>query len=512
MLSSIIAIATIGVLIPFVLCILIGAVGGSRKTLHYSIGRIACLVLAVIVAIGLVCLTPLGNITSDIVFDLLGEDLEELSLGSGAVEVMLYAMIRAFTAPIVFLLCFEVLFLILRLILLIVFSSMKRRKKKSNSLIHNSGTWLGLVQGLLLALVLTAPLCGYFSTVLDAAAAFKDTDALQTSTLRDGYDDDDLEEIIGELPDTTLMQVLSNTAGKLLFDPVTSVTCETDNQQIHFRLRQDTAGLARALGDTICFLDRIDSIQDNGEISKADRERMDLARESLTESEMIRFVAADVLSDMADAWSQGREYAGMESPEVGTIFQPTLDEMLNVLKGETADILEDDLKTVSDIIVILVNGGLLNDDMTYTDMMALLGETNENERSVIDDVLVTLRQNPHTASLAEEFNALSMRVVAKVLDDSGLMDGKYDDALDEVSKTLNDVRDKSREERSDLIKEGVAEAMLEHDDITIPDDVAVAMCEKVIADMEDEEEITGQMLKDYLSEHAAELAADLPAA
>lgn len=509
MLSAIIAIATVCVLIPFLICIPITLVGGSRKTWQYSVGRIACLVLAVIVAMCLVCLTPLGDLASNAAFDLLGEDLEDVTFDSDAVGSVLYAMIRALSAPAVFLLCFEILFLILRLILLAVFNSLNLRKKESQSFTHNAGTWLGLAHGLLLALVLTAPICGYFSTVLDAAVAFRDTDAVHTSILQDKYMDDELDAMIGDLPDTTLMQVLSNTAGRLLFDPVTSIKCETDHDHIRFRLRQDTADLVRAVGDTICFMDRMDSIQDNREIDQVDRERLDRARESLTDSELIRFIAADFLSCAADAWSRDQEFAGVARPETGAIFRPTLDKALEILKQETSDLLADDLKTVTDIAVILVNGGLLDDDMSYNDLMRLLGDTGENEKSLIGSVLSTLRENPHTAPLADEFNALSMRVVAKVLDESGLLDGKYDAALEEVSATLNDVMKMTPEERSGLIKEGVATAMREYDDITIPDDVAVAMCEKVLADLADEGEITGETLKTYLTEHAAELAGDL---
>lgn len=509
MLSIVIAVATVCVLIPFFVCIPVALIGGSRKTWQYSVGRIACLVLAVILAMYLVCLTPLGGLVSNTVFNLLGDQVEDVTFGSAAAESVLHALVRAMTAPIVFLLCFEILFLLLRLILLAVFSGLRLRKRERDGFVLNSGTWLGLIHGSLLALVLTVPICGYMSTALDAAVVIRDTDLLQTSIIQDNYGDDELEVMIGELPDTTLMQVISDATGKFLFDPLTSVRCETDGDHIQFQLRQDTAELARAFADTVCFLDRMESIQDSGKITQGDREQLDRTRESLSDSELIRFIAADVLSHMADAWSQDQMFAGASRPDMGAIFQPTFDKVLDILKQETSDLLADDLKTVSDIAVTLVNGGLLDDDISYDTLMHLLGHADDGEKSLIDTVLTTLRANPHTAPLADEFNALSMRVVAKVLDDSGLADGKYDAALEEVSATLNDVMKMAPEERSDLIKEGVATAMEAHDDITIPDDVAVAMCEKVIADLEGEEEITGEMLKTYLTEHAAELAGDL---
>lgn len=507
--SVLITMASIIAVIPFFICIPITLVGGSRKTLAYSIGRIGCLILAVILAMCLVCLTSVGDLASDSVSDLLGEDVKELTFGSAAAESVLYAVIRAMTAPSIFLICFVGLFVVLRLILLVVFSCLDLRKKESESFVRNPGTWLGLAHGLLLALVLTTPVCGYYSTVLDTAKAFRDSGAMQTSIMQGEEDSAELEELMGDLPDSTFMQVVSDTAGRIFFDPMTTVTCKTENEQVRFRLRRDATQLARAFGDTVCFLDRMESIQDSGEIKQGDRVRLDRARESLTDSRLIRFVAADVLSSMAEAWSQDREFAGESKPKMGTVFQPTFDKTLDILKEETSTLLADDLKTVTDIAVMLINGGLLNDDMTYSEIMQLLGDSRNGEQSLIGSVLTTLRENPHTAPLADEFNALSMRVVAKVLDDSGLADGKYDAALDEVSATLNDVMKKSPEERSALIKEGVAQAMREHDDITIPDDVAVAMCEKVMADLEDEGEITGEKLKVYLTEHAAELAGDL---
>lgn len=507
-------VCTLLVVLPFVVTLLFAIFGGSRKTVSYSIARLLCVLGSALLAqvIALSLRGPIGELLFMTAESVLDAEFGGALTAMDTAGAVLKAMVEAFMAPMVFLICFVVLVLVSHIVVFAVFKSMKKRKSKSVSkhYLRRPGLWLNVARALVFSTILVMPFCGYLTLVSDSLSAFEVTGAMDTAMLKDDVNELDLKGVCDELSSVPLVNTVNATAGKMFFDPLTTVDCQVGDEALEINLQDELTGLVEGLGEVVSFTDRFESIQKRGSLTSADERMLQRTRQSLMKSQLIQIVTADAVSNLADSWSRGKSFAGMERPEVDSLFQPTVDATLEILREETPELLEADLKTISDIAIELMNGGFLQDTVTYTELMDMLGGAKEGEDSLLSVVLELLRQNQHTAPLADEFNALSTRVVAKVLDDSGLMDGKYDDALDDVAQTLDRMRWDSPEERSETIKKSVREAMAEHDDINIPDDVAVAMCEKVINDLSTENTITGPLLKDYLSEHAAELAGEVP--
>lgn len=509
-------VCTLLVLLPFVVTLLAAILGGSRKTWSYSLAKLLCVLGSALLAqvIALSVREPIGErlfITAESALDAeLGGALTAMDT-TGAV---LKAMLETFLAPMVFLICFAVLTILSHIVVFVIFQSIKKRKEKSVSkqFFCRPGLWLGVARALLLSVILVMPLCGYLTLVSDSLYAFEMTGAMDTTMLKDDVDRLDLKDASDALSSVPLANGLNATVGTVFFIPLTTVDRQVGNDTLEINLHDELTCLAEGVGEVVSFTDRLDVIRQTGGLCDSDEIMLQRTRKSLMRSQLIQIVTADAVSNLADSWSRGRSFAGMERPEVDPLFRPTVNATLEILREETPELLEADLKTISDIAVALLNGGLLQDSITYTEMMDMLGGTGEGEDSLLSTVLALLAENSHTAPLVDEFNALSTRVVAKVLESSGLMDGKFDTALDEVAVTLDQlVRDTSMDKtrRSQIIQESVREAMAEHDDIIIPDDVAIAMCEKVMDDLSHEPTITGPLLKQYLSEHAADLAGDI---
>lgn len=514
-LSSIVPIAFL--IVTFV-TVLVSALVCSRKKLPYSLSRIGCTIVAALIAViaAISLRSTVGNQLYDLVLSLLDGDTVELLDSVSSVGAIMKTLISLLTAPILFLLFFLVLFTLLSVISGIVLrilhqatpETSKDTPKKNRFL--TSGFWIGVAHGLILSIVIFIPLCGYLSVVSDTLRE------LQTSiedngggNLLDASSHDSID-LVESISDNFVVQGIHKSAGKLVFHPLTSGTCKLqDGTAFSLKLDSDLPQLGQLLGTALCMTDRLGDIKKSDSLSADDRALLEETCDLMLESNMVRVMSADLIKTAATNWSEDKSFAGISAPSSEPVLQPTIRVTLKIFTDESAELLEDDLHTVIELLEIVIDSHILDDGLSNEDLMSLLG-SSKGEKSVLQSIQECLRNNAHMSSLADEIDALSVRVVALVLDQSGLNDGKYDEALNSVAAVVNEVVIMEGEERSEYIKVNVKEALDEHEEVNIPDDVAVALCEKIIADFAATgEEVTGESLKEYLTKHAAELSSEI---
>lgn len=507
-----------------ILITLISALVCSRKKLPYSLSRIGCaIVAAVFSVIGAKSLRDtIGARLYDLVLRQLdGETLDVLT-SVNSLDVTLETLISLLLAPILFLGLFLTLFTLLGVISGVVLRILHLASDKKQdgdeprkNCFLSSGLWIGAAHGLLLSAVIFIPLCGYLSVVADT------TEALQGS-ISEHYAESDKSEIlesdvfdtlsvIQKAADSPFVQIIHGSVGKPIFRSLTSETCHMqDGTSFSLQLDSDLPQLGRIVGTALCLADRMDEDEDTSDLLAGDdRVLLEETCDVVLESELVSVIGADLIKTVATNWREDKPFAGISAPDAEPVLKPTIQVALDIFKTENADLLKDDVHTTIELLEIIYDSGILDDGLSNEDIMALLG-SSKGQDSVIKSVQNCLSENEHMSPLAEEINSLSVRVVALVLDQSGLNDGKYDDALNSVAATVNEVVQMPKEERSEYIKVNVKEALDEHDEIDIPDDVAVALCEKVIADFAAmEKEITGESLRQYLIDHAAELTGEV---
>lgn len=505
------------------LIVLISALVCSRKRLPYSLSRIGCTIVAAVISlIGALALRgTVGTRLYDLVISLLDSESAELLDSVSSIGAIAESLIALLVAPLLFFALFIILFTLISVVSGIALRALhlatpKKSKeqevapKKSRFL--TSGLWIGVAHGLILSVVLFAPLCGYVSVVSDTLQELRtslnetdNSDLLDNSTL-------EVIEMVESTSHNAVVKGINNSVGKFIFTPLTSGSCTIPGgETFTFELGSDLPGFGRIVGTALSLVDQLEDLAETESWSDANRDLLERRCDEILSSKLVCVVGADLVHTAATNWSEDKSFAGMEIPETEPVLQPTVQVALNIFKGEDSGNLGKDVHTIIELVDLVADSGILDDGLSNEDLMSLLGSSKSNDGdSLLKSAQSCLRENPHMSPLADEIDSLSVRVVALVLDQSGLNDGKYDEALDSVASIVNEVVIMEGEERSEFIKVNVKEALSEHEEIDIPDDVAVALCEKVIDDLAAEEkDITGEDLKTYLTEHAAELTGEV---
>lgn len=512
-------ILSLAVLIVTALIVLISALVCARKKLPYSLSRIGCTVVAAIVSF--VATLPLRQVAGswlyDMILKVLDHDTAELIQSVGSVGIVAQTLISLLVAPILFLLLFLILFTILSVasgVTLRVLHLASGDTPKERSFL-SSGLWIGVAHGLILSIVIFAPLCGYLSVVADTTANLR-------ASIETDYTGEDKDEVlhsgmfdvlslIEDASESPLMSIIHGTTGNVVFRPLTSGSCRLpDGTNASIDLETGLPQVGQLAGTALAMVDRIEAIEKTGILTDADCELLDKLRGKVMDSTIVSVIGADVVKTASTSWSQGQTFAGIQIPETEPVLKPTIQVALKIFTDENTTYLDADLKTIVKLAQLITDSNILEKGLSSDALMQLLGSNKETgKESLMRSLQSCLRENPHMSPLADEIDSLSVRVVAVVLDQSGLNDGKYDEALNSVASTVNEVVHMEPEKRAEIIQKGVSDALNTYEEIDIPEDVAISLCEKVITDLaEEEKDITGDDLKQYLIDHLDELAGE----
>ena len=220
--------------------------------------------------------------------------------------------------------------------------------------------------------------------------------------------------------------------------------------------------------------------------------------DSFFESEWIKMFATDAIAEFATCWKENRPCLGISRPTLDANLNPTLNCILDTLSHEEGDDLEEDIHTVLDVTGDLLVADLLSDMGDYENMVRKLGESG-----LLTKMLAKLDANPRLHPLAAEIKSLSIRLVTSMLGVDKINSGEYDEHLDSMASTLTGVLDMPREEREQMVIDGIKDALSDQD-FDLPEDVILEVSDKMMEDLGEDGVITGDELKQYMMDHADE--------
>lgn len=507
------------ILIVTAVIILISVLICARKRLPYSLSRIGCTILAALfsVLISLPLRDAIGTAVYDAALKVLDHDTTELIQSVGSVGTVVETLISLLVAPILFLILFVILFTILSVVSGVILRVLHLASGGASKgrIFQAPGVWIGAAHGLILSLVIFAPLCGYLSVAADTTVALRES--IETDYTGEGKDEIlgngmfDVLSVMEGASTSPFVTIIHDTAGQAVFKPLTSGSCRLpDGTNASIRLTSELPELGRLAGTAFALIDRMEVIEESGLLTEADCVLLEKTRSEIMDSTIVSVIGADMVKTASINWTEGKTFAGISVPETEPVLKPTVQAALKIFTDENTTYLDADLKTIIELARLISASNILEKGLSNDALMQLLGSNKETgEQSLMKSIQSCLRENPHMSPLADEIDSLSVRVVALVLDQSGLNDGKYDDALNSVAATVNEVVHMKPEERAEIIQKGVSDALNDYEEIDIPEDVAISLCEKVITDLaEEEKEITGADLKQYLIDHLDELAGE----
>ena len=120
---------------------------------------------------------------------------------------------------------------------------------------------------------------------------------------------------------------------------------------------------------------------------------------------------------------------------VGAPFDMLVSAVADVFAASTSDSVVDDIRTVSDVFVILVDAGVLEEN---ADAVAILSEKDTQDKTVVDRIVDTLKTNDNTKSIVTDFTKISLSLIVNNQTQSGAIGGASNP--EEIEQTYNDAK------------------------------------------------------------------------
>ncbi|MBQ9151796.1 MAG: hypothetical protein IJX72_06065 [Clostridia bacterium] len=470
--------------------------------------RIGVTVLAAILAIFVSELV--AGLITDVVYDrvvpLLGEKISgfmtEVPVGAEGLRVIVALLI----APILY----AIVFGLLRLLLMIAVWIVEKCVPALQGFVRPEISMpVGAVNGLLIAMVTLIPLCGFMTFGGHMLNTFVDADMCDTAFVQENIldtldmDEAEISDLARKLEKNPAVIVVHKTVGKPVFQALTTAkldTTETHGAVVKMNLDSELCGLLKTAGYATEAMGSLEK----EDYTVEDKDLLFATADSFFESEWVKMLATDTLVAVSTDWLEGESFAGMARPSLDASLNPTLTCILTILSSETVDTLEEDIHDILDVVGDFLVHDLLTEDADYTELVKKLGSSG-----LLTDMMAKLQANERLAVLATELKSLSIRLVTNMLGVEQLKEGQYADMMGNVAGTLTDALEMSKEERDALVVESVQNAFAD-EGYEVPPEVVVEVTDKIVADLGEDGEITGDELTDYLVNHSDELAGSLP--
>ncbi len=464
--------------------------------------RLGVTVASAVVAVPLTKIV--ANLGSDLVYSLLPfflgdglvNTLNEVPVGAEGMRVV--AALAA--SPLLYLLIFWLVRWILSIAVWIVEKCIPLLKRRTRKVLSMP---LGAVNGILVAAVTLIPLCGYMvfgahllNTVVDsglAEAPFIKANVMDRLKLTS----EDLEHMADGLEEHPVVSVVYGTVGKPIYTALTTAeldVSDTHGVALEMNLEREMSGFLVMASHAMAVMDSFDK----EDYTPADKEELLAMADSFFSSEWLKMMATDTLVAMSDTWLQDRDFAGMSRPSLDASLNPTMNRLLEVLTAETEETLEEDIHLILDVVGDLLVHDLLEEEADYTAMVQRMGQSG-----LLTDMLAKLEANERMAPLANELQALSIRLVTNMLGVDKLQSGEYAEMMGNVASSLTDSLSMSEAERDAMVLESVKSNFAEQG-YDVPDDVALKMSHQMIDELGGDGVITEEELTDYLVNHADE--------
>ncbi len=480
----------------------------GRRGWTMGIVRIALTVIAVIAAL------PLARLVSEKLTDwaydrfipLLGDDVEtflnSIPLGTEGARTL----VTMVAAPLLFALIFIVLRALLCIVGYVLGRVVPALRDKSLRAVSMP---LGALNGLLIAMVVMVPLCGFITmgahVLNDAQEALAncEPEAVEKILAGVGTTPEQVDSLTEEMNSQPVIKAVSYTVGRPVFSYLTTAqldTTETHGEIITMNLEQEISGLACTC---VYLFDAYDTL-DKDDFVEADKECLYVLADQILESDWIRLMATDTLVNAATQWKAGKEFAGIGRPTVNASVDPTINCLLDILASEQTVTLDEDLHTLLDV----VGDFLVCDLLTETDEPEKLLMTI-SENGLLDQTLTKLEANPRLSPLVGELRSMSVRLLTEMLGLDDLKNGEHAELMDTVAGELNGVLGLPEEERHEAISEAVSTTFKDYG-YEVPEDVAIDMTDQMIEELGGDGEITGDEVSDYLVNHMDDTLDVLP--
>ena len=495
--SAYIALGAIGIVVLLASC-------GALKGLHRGVARQGVRVVTIVASVFIALFVTLfinNNFIARFDGMTVSEALVEFNLADrvNAMEAPIPDIINSFDmktlqsvvalplglfiAPILFVLVFTVVSGLLWIVHAVGCGMLGLSHKKNNIVTRLTGLALGAVQGAFVGVVMLVPvisLCNLMETTINQIGEPDD----ETETAIIEFYDENVRDAV----ESPIISLASKCGGNALSAKLATVKVNGEKRDV-----RDAIPTAISIYSAIAKLAETDYTDFNEEAKNDIHEIIDLIGEDKTISSLM----AAVISGMAHSLAEGDIPIESEEP-----FTSLLDSLFAILETTTSDDVGGDLTTITNVLFILSDAGVL--ELDNAEAVDLLVEKDENGKTIIDKVISELNANERTKVLVTQLTKVTISLMMNSTAENSSADINIDEHYDEMKTGMNSIvtLKKDEFETEEEYHEAVVENLnttLNNSGIELEEDVVDKMATYIAENHgEKEEELSDEEFNDIL--------------
>lgn len=385
--------------------------------------------------------------------------------------------------PLIFVLLFILISLLMIIVHKVVSGALAFTTKRNNALTRIGGAALGFVQGIIVAAILLVPISGTLATAESALAKSFEAhpEAHNAVELNDSFYNN-----FGSTVKNPVMQ-MSTGISNLTYGAWSTV--KVDGDDVDVRSAVDSAvNIVVLLGDIADC--------DFNSFTPEQKETVRAITGDVYSNKYLAIIFSGFLRSFSEMVDEGAITVSFEDP-VG----PFVEHFIAVFATSNKENLDDDIKTLENVIFIFADDGAIKTLRETPDkMFEKFIQIGDDGHTLLGRIELELSKNPRMIEVAHELSTLSMSLV---LHDKGQEMEKAEDALKDVSGAIDDIvnMDKESFDNEEDYKQAVNEtidAVLKDYGIDVAPEKVDELSDFVLEEFGDKQSITEAEITDFM--------------
>lgn len=381
-------------------------------------------------------------------------------------------------SPFFFTVAFIVISIVMSIVVAIIVKIIPPFKKSKALFSRLGGALIGLVCGILVAVILVMPVVG----TVDLVAS------MDSLTATDGkmMGSDEVTDLVHEAAEDKTIDLFLNLGCGSIYDYFAS----TDFEGEKIYLKDDFSALIEIVDNIDVFKSEVSAYGDT------EIEAFRNIVSNLETSPLLENTVAGIFSTAAEKWTAGEAFIGIEKPSAGEMLDPIIDTMLGVLSSSDKNNIGRDLETMADVFAVMIKHKMIANGDNLASMLTSLSETN-----AISELIVVINENERMSPLADEITSLSIRALASTIGIPENDQEGYDLLMNNIADIVTSTYGMGDEERITEL-EGQLSSAFEHYGVEIGGEALNNITASIISNLGDKTAVEASDVEEFFRVYA----------
>lgn len=384
--------------------------------------------------------------------------------------------------PIAFLVSFVILNFILFIVAAIISLICGFSSWRKSGLSTLAGGIIGLAQGLLIAFVVLVPVTG----ITRVACAVRTELVADETNENAAMIDETFAWFVDDYANNPILTTVETLGGEWLYGEISKVTVEEQTYDARTVVYDgaEVYGIVTELYGA-----------DFNSLTEEQKTKINEIGDILTDNGFTAGLISGVLRGAATAVDNGAITLPMEEP-----YLSILKSMIHIFADSNTANIGGDVDTILDTYYVLSDGGILSAFSSGSkDLIAERLIAKENDKTVLDRLIETLRANPRTSVVVDALAKLSVTIMSEQLGLGENADQLYEDVKAGINEVLAiDKNDYATEEEYKAAVSDSLDSTLKDNGIALETEIVDQMADYITENYADTSEITDEDINDAI--------------